>query len=461
MTALSELLRAGLLLGECPQHEPRLLRRTVAAIEGAEAARAAFNDVAAVQLQAAQAAGEGTVAALRSRVLREACRAFLSPPHPPGRAPVVGRALMVAVAELRRRAALNALIDAYLDGFEAEDADVARMGAQLDELAAGWRWRDGDAWPSRIAEFRLFDAAAAPSRLADRVLTSPESVRHTLGSAGLASDLRRTGGLAAAAFSVACARAAELRGSTAVPVQERTIEWARAAETPLAYPGEWPAYANALFLPWRNDEPPSSHRNLLIDAATSYAGDPRIKQARWRPVREAGTAYDVIVRWLTKASVEQFFEIVSETMRERPDMWRERRAFWTRYLKNDLIDAAWVAFCSDGARRAELAALRTGDASLGMFGRCATSASRGPEHAALIMQIGKLTVVDWSHNGSWNVWPEGSPGAPKLFVHNTRRAMDYSPRDLMNAPLHGSHDASGHWRYKLEELIWRHTGRRP
>jgi hypothetical protein len=267
--------------------------------------------------------------------------------------------------------------------------------------------------------------------------------------------------MAEAAFAKSCRDIAGLRGPTAVPGQLRAIEWATVARSALAYPGAWPDYAASLFLPWLRDEPAPEHRNILIDAAVSWAKDPRVQPARWRPVRDAGAAYDVIVRWLTKASVEQFFEIVSETMTDRPDMWRARRAFWTRYLKADLIDAAWVAFCTDGVARAELAARRTGDSSLAMFGRCSTGNGKGAEHAALIMKLGDVTVVDWSHNGSWNIWPRGAPGAPDLFKHNTRRFMDYAPHELMNAPLRGSHDAPGNWRWRVEDLIRRETGRRP
>lgn len=462
MSVLSELLAAESGWEFRPKvTEPLMLRRTVAGLEGELADVRDHEDTAAIQLRAAEAASDGVLTTLKRRELREACRAFLSPPHPPGRDPLVGAAVISAVEQLRRRAALNALIDAYLDEFQVDDADVERFGTLLNDLATRWEWREGDVWPERASRFRLFDTGRAPTEIAKAVLTSSEPVAVVLDAAGLGSDLRQTGGLASAAFGSACRDVARLRGPTAVPRQMRAIEWATVARTALAYPSAWPDYAGSLFLPWLRDEPSPEHRNVLIDAAVSWAKDPRVQPARWRPVRDAGAAYDVIVRWLTKASVEQFFEIVSETMRDRPDMWRDRRAFWTRYLKADLIDAAWVAFCADGAARAELAARRTGDSSLGMFGRCSTGNGKGAEHAALIMKLGDVTVVDWSHNGSWNIWPRGAPGAPELFKHNTRRFMDYAPHELMNAPLRGSHDASGNWRWRVEDLIRQETGRRP
>ena len=206
-------------------------------------------------------------------------------------------------------------------------------------------------------------------------------------------------------------------------------------------------------------EPSPAHKATLIDTAVGYAGDPRVQQSRWRQVREnAADAYEVIVRWLTKASVEQFFDIVAQTT-DRPDMWAQRRKFWEAYLKADMISAAWVAFGADGARRAELAAAQSGDAGLSMFGRLGAGGGRTSEHAALIMRIGDLTVVEWSHNGRWNIWRKSDRNHPELFRHNARRWPDYEPRELMNGPVWGAHQ--GNWQATVRETIQRNTGLRP
>jgi hypothetical protein len=363
---------------------------------------------------------------------------------------------------MRRRAPFLALINAYLDSFDPEDVDVVALAGELRKLSSDWEWRPGEPWPERAATFDIFEPAKAPARIADAMLNKHERSAEVLLRAGLDSEARRKGGLAEHAFRVGCRTVAELDPTVALSKQARLIEWAKIADTQLAYPSSWPAYAAALFRPWRKAEPPEEHRKALIETAVSYANDPRINEAKWRPVRlEAGDAYDVIVRWLTKASVEQFFDIVSATMTDRPDMWRARRRFWTGYLKANLISAAWVAFGSEGAYRADQAARRSDDPGLKMFGRLGSGGGRTPEHAALIMQIGELVVVDWSHNGSWNIWPRDAKRKPEFFKHNSRGWADYEPTSLMHAPINGPHDANGTWERKIRDIIRSHTGLAP
>ncbi|MDP1598723.1 EH signature domain-containing protein [Phenylobacterium sp.] len=415
-----------------------------------------------IQLRIAAAVRDGSAGLnrLSRRDLREGCRVFLHPPQPPGRIHDVGAPLIEEVVRLQRRAAYLALIDAYLDGFAIDDPDVSRLAAALAATGRNWPWRSTDFWPQRVKIFRLFEPTEAPARLAAAVLNSEAPPRAILDSAGLHSEGRRKGGLAEAAFRTACVQAASKVGRPAVSMQERIVAWAQDGGGALAFPRAWPDFTAALFMPWRRDDPSASHRSLLIEAAVGYGGDPRVNESRWRPVRQSvGDAYDVIVRWLTKASVEQFFDIVSETMTDRPDMWEQRRKFWTAYLKADMISAAWVAFGADGALRASQAARRSSDSGLSMFGRLSSGGGRSSEHAALIMRIGDLTVVEWSHNGRWNIWRRSDSGAPGLFRHNSRGLPDYAPPDLMNAPMNGTHQGS--WEWKLAETIRQETGLRP
>lgn len=327
------------------------------------------------------------------------------PPHPPGRSPDVGDALISQVVHLQRRAAYLALIDAYLDGFAIDDDDVDRLARALAATAATWPWREADLWPERFAAFNLLDPADAPKRLATAMLRADAPPRAILEAAGLQSDGRRKGGLAEAGFREACGMVAGSAPKSAAPLQDRLIAWGLDGAQALAFPKAWPDFACALFKPWQVEEPPAAHKTVLIDSALAHAGDPRVNEGKWRPVRSAfGEAYDVVVRWLTKASVEQFFDIVSETMVDRPDMWAQRRAFWTQYLKNNAISAAWVAFGADGAERAKRAARTSGDRGLSMFGRLSSGNGRTSQHSALIMTIGDLTVVEWSHNGKCYIW---------------------------------------------------------
>jgi hypothetical protein len=462
MTGLYQLLNNPerlLARAKAKAPDPIALRRAVAKL-GAGSSDRMIEQTAELQMRVIELARAGKVTDLSRRDLREGCMVFLQPPTPPGRTPDVGELMIGEVDRLKRRAAFFSLINAYLDAFDTNDPEVAALGHRLEGLSGRWPWRATDAWPEKSKTFAIFDVSKAPSRIAKAVLASSESARHVLGSAGLDTDGRRLGGLAEAAFHMACRSVGELRGLPALPLQLRLVEWAETGPGRIAYPAAWPAFAGSLFLPWRLTEPPPEHKRLIIDTALDYAGDPRVKEARWRPVQQADAdAYQTVMRWLTKASVEQFFDIVSETMVDRPDMWAERRKFWTAYLKANLISEAWVVFGADGARRADQASRRLENKGLSMFGRLASGGGRTSEHAALVMRIGDLTVVEWSHNGKWNVWKRGDRNAPTLFRQNDRGRPDYQPQELMNAPTNGSHTSQ--WRWTVADIIRRETGLRP
>jgi hypothetical protein len=436
--------------------DPLALRRAASALAGSEASRH-VEQTAELQARIAAATAQNELGDLSRRDLREACAVFLHPPAPPGRDQAIGPALVNQVARLRRRAAFFSLINAYLDAFAVGDPDVQRLGRSIGDLSPSWPWRPGDAWLQRAREYSLFDATRVPERIAIAVLREDAPVRSVLAGAGLDTDVRRRGGLAEASFREACAAIEKLRGTAATAPQLRLIEWSEIGQNSIAFPVSWPRFAPALFVPWGTTEPPADHKRVLLDSAVEYAGDPRIRQATWRNV--PADSVDIVLRWLTKASVEQFFDIVSQTMTDRPDMWAARRQFWTRYLRANLISAAWVVFGSDGARRADHAARNQADSGLSLFGRLGSGGGRTAEHAALIMKIGDLTVVEWSHNGSWNVWRRSDRNHPTLFRHNDRHRPDYQPSELMHGPLRGAHQSS--WQWRVAEIIRSETGLRP
>jgi hypothetical protein len=406
------------------------------------------------RIAAAVSGGSAGLAALSRRDLREGCRVFFYPPHPPGRTREIGDPLVERVLQLQRRAAYLALIDAYLDGFAVDDLDISNLATALATAAASWPWRPSDLWPERVETFNLFDPADAPQRLAAAVLGADAPCRTLLDQVGLNTDGRRKGGLAEASFKAACDLTARKVGRAATPLQTKVLAWAQDGGATLAFPRAWPEFACALFKPWRGEDPPSAHRNALIEAAVAYGGDPRIGE-RWKSVKDED-AHEVVVRWLTKASVEQFFDIVSETMTDRPDMWAQRRHFWTQYLKANAISAAWVAFGTDGAERAKRVARTSGDRAFAMFGRLSAGNGRTSQHAALIMRIGDLTVVEWSHNGKCYIWRTSERSAPKLFLRNDANWADYEPRELMYAPLDVTHNSG--WQFRIATILRDQSG---
>ena len=449
------------LLAPLRVHAPEtiLLSRAVAAIKR-ESQSVDVEQTKTLQLRVANLVRNGEISSLSPRDLKDSCRTFFHPPHAPALQSDLRDPLCDQVGALQKRSALFALLDAYLDGFDSSDEAIRWLSDRLTKITRDWPWRETDVWPEKIVNFDLLSPDVAPVRLAVEMLSSSNDQRLILDRAGLDTDGRRKGGLGLAAFTAACQQVRQLNGSKAIQPQMALMDWAALSSTPLAFPAAWPQFAGALFEPWRTNEPSPPHRTALLERAMAHAGDPRISPQRWRPVQDAAAeAYATILRWLTQTSVRQFFDIVSETMTDRPDMWRERRTFWEQYLDANQIDAAWVAFGADGARRANLAAKNSGDTSLSKYGRLSSGSGRTSQHAALIMKFGDTTIVEWSHNGAWNVWKRGAPRHPKLFLHNSSGRPDYLPSELMNAPTHGSHVPN--WQSRLAKIIRDETGHRP
>lgn len=435
--------------------EPKELKQAVAALQAGSAdSQRATIDVAALQERIAQLSASQTLDQLNRRDLREGCRSLFHGPLPPAEDPQVLRGLLAKVEQDKRRAAFFAAIDAYLDGFDSESTTILNVATKLGEMASRWPWRPDDHWPGRIREFSLFVPARGPEILARRILRGEDEPYKVLQSAGLDTVGRRFGGFAEAAFRHACHLVRRLTGPDAVAGQRILIDWARNDAGLFGFPKAWPEFVQASLTPWEVVEPSEVHKSALLEMLERYGeGDPRAHPDRWRTVMDnAPGAYAVLMRWLTRASVLQFLDIVDRLM---PDaaaklMWSYRRAFWMSYLLGDGnapgIDAAWVAFGDDGARLAKQAARESGDRSFAAFGR---QYDKSAQHAALILQMGDLTIVDWSHSAKYQVWKRGQKGAPKLFEQTYRYGALYS------APLQDSHASprTFTWQRRLAQII--------
>jgi hypothetical protein len=156
-----------------------------------------------------------------------------------------------------------------------------------------------------------------------------------------------------------------------------------------------------------------------------------------------------MLRWLAKASLEQFLRVVDHTVRIARHQWPHRRGFWGAYIARGYVTDAWVVFGRDGQAYAERLARETQDKGMAEFG-CLTGANA--DQSVLLLRIGDLVVADWSHNGTLRIWHRESERAPKF----------YDPRYEARA-LRGScdfdtpHDAYLHWQQRARDYIRRET----
>ena len=442
MTELASLLsRPDALSGRLKVRpvEPAALEKRVASMPGVPGSRLDPEQTGALQRRLHEAAAAKAVDTLRSRDLREACKVFLHAPEPLIDNPTTTQEIFRRVQAKGQRSALLALVAAYIDGFR-EGERFAAFASRLRQLVGRWNGRPIAPWPELEKSVGLFDPTTAPTSIAGAVLGGDRAPAQILGALGLDTTIRQRGGLAEAAFVAATKIVASRRGPSAAPLQDRIIDWLRDADGKLIFPRAFPDAANALLLPWEVADPPADHRGRLIEVLqTLGGGDPRTKPGAWRSVREqAPRAYAVLMRWLTRASVFQFFDIVDRSLARDPagrTMWAYRRRFWTAYLLGEedapTIEEAWVAFGDEGTWLARQAARENNEAGLAAFG---TQEDKSGTHAALIMRIGDWTIVDWSHNAKCNFWRKDAKGAPHLYQSRYPTGTLYSaPRKYPHA----------------------------
>lgn len=435
--------------------EPTELRKAVAKLEARSGSSSKpLEAVSDLQNRILALAAGGVLHTISRRDMREGGKVVLHAPSPLAAVPEVIDGLLHQIERHKRRAAFFATIDAYLDGFESQEPVVLSLAEKLSAMASRWTWRPNDHWPTRFSEYSLLDPARAPELIANKVLSSGKHPRQVLAEAGLDAAGRRFGGLVDTAFRVACRFVMGWHGQRAVDGQRTLMEWARDDDGKFGFQKSWSNFVSATLLPWEAVEPSEAHKSALIEMLERFGGgDPRAHPHRWREVMDnAPGAYAVLMRWLTRASVLQFLDVVDRLMPDyqAKQMWAYRRAFWTSYLLSDGsspgIDAAWVAFGDAGARLANKAARESGDRSFTAFGK---QNDKSTDHAALILQIGDLTIVDWSHSAKYQVWKRGDKGAPELFKPSYRYGA------LYNSPLDGSHvsPATYSWQKRLAQII--------
>ena len=207
------------------------------------------------------------------------------------------------------------------------------------------------------------------------------------------------------------------------------------------------AIAAALLGPFLDRPPDAETRQRLQAFFLRRFGDPRLpsKKHRWSGVPDS--VKHVLVRWLVKQTLDEFFRLLDETALDRH--WRYREAFWKAYFRQDLIDDAWFALSADatrllkriqGHRESTTAALR---------------GAQGNQSVLLLRMSAGVTVAEWSHNGSCRIWLDGNRSAPLLY------RSDYSGGELRNgSDLSKRHDGSeyGRWQDAIARWLRDNTG---
>ncbi len=348
------------------------------------------------------------------------------------------------------RLALRRLIGIYLHAF---DPNVFGIRAIADFLAK--RTDLGDEWVHRHREVALFSPDSAPERLAKRAMAAKSPVAF-LADMGFERSLE-SAQLAGYSFLKSVQSLKEtLRMSPSVEQIRKLTGWGMKEEKKLRYaslPDIRGKLAEALLLPWSNDDPPSDVREFTERFLLDHYRDPRIIDYLWKDVGK--DARRVMMRWLTKASLDWFLTVVDVTTTnpEIKHMWPARRKFWNAYYRHDYMQEAWVVFGAVGTAYAtQVAEKGRRNQGAGMsFGRL-QSGGISAQHAVLLMRIGDLIVADWNFNGKCHIWLGGSDGSPKLY------SREYDRSDLTRGSNFKQVHHPGSWQRPVHDFIRNHTG---
>lgn len=358
----------------------------------------------------------------------------------------------------RSRLAVSRLIRFYLTYFDPSHSGIHKIAAFLKEIVTQWKW----SWAKRQDTLGIFDVKTAPENLAKYVMRSTTTPNEAMDEAGFGGSLygSRLAGYAYM-FAARDIYGMLIKTPESLPTIKRFTSWGMNGDrlaiesTPKekasrfafgSTPKAMTKMAESLLLPWVDQVAPDDVRAFIEAHLLSLLHDLRIDPSRWLDVDEK--AKRVMRRWLTRASLEQFLDIVDRTAQSH--MWPARRKFWYAFYESKFMLESWVAFAKDGATLARHLASEKENPAIGNFGVLA-SGGVSKDHAVLIMHIGDLVVADWSHSGKCHIWLPGNVNAPKLY-HPT-----YHRDELVNSSdfnkIHG-----GNWQDDVHEFIRRHTG---
>lgn len=186
-----------------------------------------------------------------------------------------------------------------------------------------------------------------------------------------------------------------------------------------------------------------------LDLLLLLADDPRLHPLRWQAINEEVRV--TVEGWLTKVTLESFFQVMLALLTDRDDMVQEREEFWRAYYQQGVIKSAWMIVARDG----EQLARKVLGSSFGTFASGASSAQR--DHCGLLLQIGHLMILEMNKKGSTFFWEAGDGSMPGNFakVYDRARMRELIEADPLRRFILKHHPG---WQWKYHDAIYKHTG---
>lgn len=306
-------------------------------------------------------------------------------------------------------------------------------------------------WPGLAEAIDIFSLERAPVQLAEVFLAAHQSEQACFDRLGLAG-LTQARGLRLEALGAAAdlvqARLAR-RPGLAARLMELSLH--QPAFHPSAGAGRRSGraksirvkLAEALLLPWQQEDPAEEVKEQIVDYLLCHYEDPWVDDTIWADIRPL--ARNIMRNWFKTKAIASFFRLADRKKGGSRAQARMRQEFWMSYL--DRIDDAWLAAETKGV--ASLGAAKLG------YGRLVGCR---PGHCALFLRIDGMTIVETTHSENERVWLAGNKLAPPLY-HQPGKS--YLPAMLTT----GADFSSGYscndgreWQERLHGYIARHAG---
>jgi hypothetical protein len=299
---------------------------------------------------------------------------------------------------------------------------------------------DLERWRLAVGEFGLL-SQNGPSRLA-LSLFDPGAVPEAVYERARLDDELQAGEFVRLAFQEGLSVLEQhLTKGNAVGLEHRLRVLTAAGK--LRFPQDAHVVAHALLRPHIQRRPDEPLRAQLQQFLLRHLHDPRFDRAHWQRVEPHATA--VLKRWMLGATLDGFFRLISKNA--LPTHWKYRQAFWSAYFRKGLISDAWVVLGEDARQLA-----KTVWSEAPSF--ASLEGAGDPTQSVLLLQVGALSIAEWSHNGRCRVWRDGSRSAPKFHMPRYRR---YELRDAPDFEITHTASESFSWQAKLADFIRRET----
>jgi hypothetical protein len=357
---------------------------------------------------------------------------------------------------------LRRLIDAWLIGFDRNDPTIAEAGAAIARSLTLHSQSHITRWGQLHEALRIFHPTEGPERFAMALLA--RDTRQVLRMGGFDQPQRA---VSAYMRGVTQAYGRRLPDTLSGPDAKARLEAAQSFFTlnnKLRFdePQMRGLVADALVGPFHAGAGPDHLRPDILAFLRQHLGDLRMNPVGWDGSSQQ--TRDIVRGWLAALTLNAFFDVIGQfAARSGNDStWQARKLFWTACLQKGWIADSWLAL---GERVA--AHIAPNRELRGSYARL--EQVKGPNQSALLMRIGSLVFVEWSHNGKLYAWKSDSKAAPKLAPKMRYTAGDLeglclsfpapSGRfDLAPTGIDGLVHSPGVWQGRVAELLRTHEG---